>query len=137
MQPPSRKSRPDTCLVVEDNAFDQQMMSRAVVCSGHAMQVVVAGTLKAARETLGQGTIRLILLENSLPDGLGANFVLELASDPRFAHIPVIMFSDWPSPFMWDKAAAAGVACLVSKSEFGARHVNEALCYTRSRQRVI
>ena len=69
----------------------------------------------------------MILLDNNLPDGLGANFAVELSHDPAFSKIPVIMVSDWPSPFMWAKATAAGVLHVVNKSDFGARYVHAAV----------
>jgi len=69
----------------------------------------------------------LILLDNNLPDGVGAEFALELAGNPQHASIPVIMVSDWPTPFMWEKAASAGVLYVVNKAEFGVRYVEQAL----------
>ena len=116
-----------TCLIVEDSQFDQQMMTRVVGRSQKDMQVKIAATLHSAREALVAGTIALILLDNNLPDGIGANFALELAADPKHAHIPVIMVSDWPTPFMWEKAASAGVLYVVNKAEFGVRYVEQAL----------
>lgn len=122
--PPPRKA---TCLIVEDSQFDQQMMTRVIARSHGKMQVQVAATLKSAREALALEEISLILLDNNLPDGIGANFALELASDSKHADIPVIMVSDWPTPFMWEKAAAAGVLYVVNKAEFGVRYVEQAL----------
>jgi len=128
--------RLDTCLIVEDSEFDQQMMSRIVSRSHRDMQIEVANTLHSARKALGRGRVSLILLDNNLPDGLGANFALELASDQRFAGIPIIMVSDWPSPFMWEKAASADVLYVVNKAQFGARYVREALKHVRDRRRL-
>ncbi|QUJ76451.1 response regulator [Sulfitobacter albidus] len=116
-----------TCLIVEDSRFDQLMMTRVIAKSAQRMGVKVAATLQSAREALAEGQISLILLDNNLPDGIGANFALELASDPRLAQIPVIMVSDWPTPFMWEKAASAGVLYVVNKSEFGTQYVQQAM----------
>lgn len=116
-----------TCLIIEDSQFDQLMMTRVVSRSSEQMRIVVVSTLKTAREALATGGVSLILLDNRLPDGLGADFALELASDPKHAAIPVIMVSDWPTPFMWEKAASAGVLCVVSKAEFDVRYVEKAL----------
>ncbi|WP_386629596.1 hypothetical protein [Sulfitobacter geojensis] len=41
--------------------------------------------------------------------------------------IPVIIVSDWPSPFMWEKASTAGVAYVLSKTEFDGRYVHAVL----------
>ncbi len=117
----------DTCLIIEDSQFDQQMMTRVITKSYEQVKVEVASTLQSAREALARGRVSLILLDNNLPDGIGANFALELASDPDFSSIPVIMVSDWPTPFMWEKAASAGVLYVVNKAEFGTRYVKQAL----------
>lgn len=116
-----------TCLIIEDSTFDQQMMTRVIARTQQKMQIEVASTLQLAREALTRGHIGLILLDNNLPDGLGANFAQELASNTRLSSIPIIMVSDWPTPFMWEKAASAGVLYVVNKSEFGARYVEQAM----------
>lgn len=121
------QSQNATCLIVEDSQFDQQMMTRVVGRSRGKMQVKVAATLQSARKSLASGKISLILLDNNMPDGLGAEFALELASDPQLSSIPVIMVSDWPTPFMWEKAASAGVLYVVKKAEFGVRYVDQAM----------
>lgn len=116
-----------TCLIIEDSQFDQQMMSRVIDRSQGKMRVEVAATLQSARKALAVGKISLILLDNNLPDGVGAEFALELASDPNLSSIPVIMVSDWPTPFMWEKAASAGVLYVINKAEFGVRYVEQAM----------
>jgi CheY-like chemotaxis protein len=116
-----------TCLIVEDSDFDHRMMSRVIGRSAADMRVQIATTLQSAREALSRNAISLILLDNNLPDGNGANFALELANDPKLKLIPVIMVSDWPTPFMWDKAAKAGVLYVVNKSEFNVRFFKSAL----------
>ncbi|UWR22271.1 response regulator [Sulfitobacter sp. S190] len=121
------RHRGQTCLIIEDSQFDQQMMTRVMTRNYGHIRVEVASTLESARTALKRGGVSLILLDNNLPDGIGANFALELASDPALGRIPVIMVSDFPTPFMWEKAASAGVLYVVNKSEFGARYVAEAL----------
>lgn len=103
------------------------MMSRVMARAPGKMRVVLAGTLASARAALASGEVELILLDNNLPDGVGANFALELASDPRHRRTPVIMVSDWPTPFMWEKAASAGVIYVVNKAEFGVQYVVQAM----------
>ena len=116
-----------TCLIVEDSEFDSIKMTRVINRSVNSMGVKVATTLQSAREALSEGGLSLILLDNNLPDGFGADFVQELARDKQLALIPVIMVSDWPSPFMWEKAASAGVHYVLNKAEFNARYVLSAL----------
>lgn len=123
------------CLIVEDSVFDSEKMSRVVNQSNKSMGVRVASTLQAAREMLAEAAPAFILLDNNLPDGLGANFALELAQDDRLASIPVVMVSDWPSPFMWEKAQSAGVLYVVDKAGFDARYVHAAIKATREKRR--
>lgn len=120
----SRFKPSGTCLIIEDSEFDRERLTRIIGKSQHDMQVELAPTLRSARDTLSRQRINLILLDNNLPDGLGANFALELAKDPKLAQIPVILVSDWPSPFMWEKAQSAGVAFVLSKTEFDSRYVH-------------
>jgi DNA-binding response OmpR family regulator len=126
----------ESCLIIEDSQFDSIRMERVVNKSLGQIPIAVATTLDDARARLREGRMDLILLDNNLPDGLGANFALELAQDDEFAQIPVIMVSDWPSPFMWDKAASAGVLYVVNKMEFDGHHLHAAANAAR-RQRAI
>lgn len=122
-----RRHHPPTCLIVEDSEFDRERMCRVVRKSRSDMHIQQAVDLRSAREALQSGGIRLILLDNNLPDGLGADFAVELSQDPQLSGIPIIMVSDWPSPFMWQKAASAGVAYVLSKSEFDGRYLRAML----------
>ena len=127
MQTHQKAGRQRTCLIIEDNEVDQIKMTRVVERSPHRMCARIATTLHAARHALAKGKPGLILLDNNLPDGLGANFAQELASDPALADVPKIIVSDWPSPFMWEKAASAGVAYVLSKAEFDGRYIHAAM----------
>jgi DNA-binding response OmpR family regulator len=111
-------------------------MTRVMEKSRHNLKVEVAATLRRARAALARGQTELILLDNNLPDGLGANFALELARDAKLSSIPVILVSDWPSPFMWEKAASAGVTYVLNKTDFNTRYVNAALQKSRKRKTV-
>ena len=115
------------CLIIEDSTFDQRMMIRALEMTDQTMDVQVVSTLDDARQALADGPVSLILLDNNLPDGKGANFALELSKHADWARIPVVIVSDWPSPFMWQKAQMAGVACVVNKSDFTAETIIQAL----------
>lgn len=126
--------RVPTCLIIEDSRFDQQRMTRMINKFAEDMQVYVATTLREARRTLAENRVSMILLDNNLPDGLGADFAIELADLKVFSHIPVVMVSDWPSPFMWEKAATAGVLHVVNKAEFGKHYLMDALRHAKTRQ---
>lgn len=127
-------ARPETCLIVEDSDFDREKLTRVLQKTKGEMRIEIASTLQSARRALKNNEPALILLDNNLPDGLGADFALELAKDARLSDVPIIMVSDWPSPFMWEKAASAGVAYVLSKSEFHVRYVRSVLRANRNRK---
>ncbi|MEM6886753.1 MAG: response regulator [Pseudomonadota bacterium] len=120
-----------TCLIVEDSSFDQEKLRRIMNHSFPQLQVEIAGTIAHARTKMAEYQITVILLDNSLPDGTGANFAIELRKDAAFRNIPIIMVSDWPTPFMFSKAEQAAVAHVVNKSDFGARYVHNVLAPKR------
>ncbi|MEX0280696.1 MAG: response regulator [Arenibacterium sp.] len=115
------------CLIIEDSNFDQKMMERVVQRTEGSFNVQVVSTLSDARRVLAEEPVSIILLDNNLPDGKGANFALELSKDQNLSDIPVIIVSDWPSPFMWQKAQLAGVSSVVNKSEFNSELILAAL----------
>lgn len=116
----------NVCLIVEDSLLDQEKMRRLLTRSFNNIKVEVASTINEARDKLKRHKMSLILLDNNLPDGKGANFAIEIAETGRHNHIPMIIVSDWPSPFMFDKAQSAGVSQVVNKADFGARHIHAA-----------
>lgn len=118
---------PNTCLIIEDSDFDRERLCRVVRKVKPGMRIEQAAHLGSAREALEAGNITVILLDNNLPDGLGADFAIELAKDPHLSDIPIIMVSDWPSPFMWQKAEMAGVAHVLSKADFDGRYLISAM----------
>lgn len=116
-----------TCLIVEDSTFDQEKMRRVISRSFPNMEIEVAATIERAHRKLLTHNVTVILLDNSLPDGIGAEFAMELRDYPAFEKTPIIMVSDWPTPFVYDKAEKAKVAHVVNKSDFGARFVHNVL----------
>ena len=88
-------------------------------------------TVGHARAHIMRHSVDLILLDNGLPDGFGVDFAMELRNTPRFAKIPVVIISDWPTPFMYDKASAARVGMVLGKDDFQPRHVRDALRFAR------
>ena len=102
----------ETCLIVEDSSFDCEKMTRVMQRTREDMRIEVASSLRAARRVLEKGSLSLILLDNNLPDGLGADFVQELQA---------------ALALNLGEAAAAGVAYVLSKTEFDGRYVRAAL----------
>lgn len=120
------------CLIVEDCVRDQQMLTQAVRYAQKDMVVQIVSTIRDARRALLRGPVSLILLENTLPDGRGVELALELSQHARFCSVPMIIATDWPSPFMWHKAKKAGVRHVVDKSEFGPALIRDVLNIGRS-----
>lgn len=111
-------ARENVCLIVDDVEFDRRMMRR--VFSKHCpdMPLIVARNLTEARQKLKERTVSIVFLDNALPDGMGVDFVAELSHDKDLSRVPVVIVSDFPSPFMYAKAQAANVREVWSKREF-------------------
>lgn len=105
------------CLLIEDSEFDQRLIKRVLTELG-IEHLDMVGTIGAARAYLSRQKVELILLDNGLPDGLGVDFALELKKVSRLSSIPVVIISDWPTPFMFDKALMARVRQVLRKDEF-------------------
>ncbi|SMX35803.1 hypothetical protein MAA8898_00649 [Maliponia aquimaris] len=82
------------------------------------MPLVVARTLTEARARLAERNVSILFLDNALPDGMGIDLLAEMTADSRMCRIPVVLVSDFPSPFMYAKAQAAQVCEVWSKREF-------------------
>ena len=106
------------CLIVDDAAVDREMMMRTLARQHPVPHVLTASSLAEARQHLARSGISLLFLDNMLPDGVGADFLSELAARSDWRRVPVVMVSDWPSPFMFDKARAANVLAVWSKGDF-------------------
>lgn len=124
------------CLLVEDSEFDQRRIRRVLDHLG-IQKLDVADSLGAARAFLSTSRVDLILLDNGLPDGLGVDFALELKEQPNLANIPVVMVSDWPTPFMYDKALIARVRQVLRKDEFNLARAIKVLSFSREMPRTI
>lgn len=118
------------CLLIEDSDFDQRRISR-ILARGVPVELEIASSLSDARGKLADAAFDLILLDNSLPDGLGVDFAAELRQNKSLTEIPILMISDWPTPFMYDKASAARVGMVLGKDDFQPRHIREALRFAR------
>ncbi len=114
------------CLLVEDSDFDLKRFGRILKASV-PMELHVATCLNDARKILAQLPVNLIILDNMLPDGLGVDFANLLRKTVRWSKVPIVMVSDHPTPFLYDKANAANIAFVLTKDMFQPRHVRDAL----------
>ncbi|EIE49919.1 hypothetical protein AL036_19695 [Salipiger aestuarii] len=108
-------------LVIEDSAADREMFRRVLgqICAAD-VQVCFAADLATARQRLDEHLVAFIILDNVLPDGRGADFISELAQHRDWQKIPVLVVSDWPTPFMFDKVRNARAKAILSKDDFRA-----------------
>jgi two-component system alkaline phosphatase synthesis response regulator PhoP len=84
-----RKMAMKTILCVEDHQDYQFLISRVL----KDYTVLVAPTIKEAREMLERQPVQLILLDMVLPDGDGLKFFSMIQSEDAYKHIPVIFLS--------------------------------------------
>lgn len=127
MEPPRPEPPRPNVLLIEDTESDMERMRRILVRQQHPVTPIPAGSLASARAALSNSDISLIFLDNSLPDGSGADFVLEAAANPEWAAIPIVVVSDWPTPFMYAKLKAANVRHVWTKSDFNPASVEDLL----------
>ncbi|KGM49075.1 response regulator [Pseudooceanicola atlanticus] len=121
------------CLVVEDSEVDRLRFSRIFSHAKPACSVDFAPSLSSARTKLMDEDYQMIFLDNSLRDGLGADFAMELAGSRRMGAIPIVMVSDWPSPFMYAKARSANVKEVLTKDQFNSNVLQGLLPYGMTR----
>ncbi len=112
-------------LVVEDELGDRLIIMREFKRINRRLTLEFAHNLNEARIAIRKVSFQGVILDNSLPDGKGADFALELANYKATARLPVFMLSGWPSPFMDHKATKANVRAVYSKEEFGARQAHQ------------
>jgi len=94
MAPPDGRTEPGRILVVDDTAFNRQLLARLLKGLGH--EPVEAGDGRAALERLRQADappIDVILLDILMPVMDGYETLAELAADPALRHLPVIVIT--------------------------------------------
>lgn len=125
-----RPNRLPHCLLVEDSDFDQRRIAH-LLARGTQVELTIVRTIAEARGAIARTRFDLILLNNLLPDGLGVDFAAEIRGNRETPFVPIIMISDFASPFMYDKAMAAKVSIVVDKDKFQPKHVQDALQFAR------
>ncbi|WP_136441421.1 response regulator [Pacificoceanicola onchidii] len=131
--------QPLTCLVVDDSEMDRFTLRRVLHRLEPELQLVMVTTLEEARRCLSAGGVDFVVLDNSLPDGNGADFVMELSEDVRFDGIPVLIVTGWPSPFIFAKAKMANVKHVLAKDQLRGEStlglIKECIAAARAAQR--
>lgn len=94
-------------LAVEDDARNAALLRAALEPAGY--ELLVAGSLAAARRWLTEDRPDLVLLDVGLPDGSGLDLARELRGSPTTAGVPIIVSSARVLP--GDRAAAEAAGC--------------------------
>jgi two-component system, chemotaxis family, response regulator Rcp1 len=109
-------------LVVEDNKADQLIMKEAfkeacAACELHMANdgVEAIAFLNRQGEFKSAPKIDLILLDLNLPKKNGREVLQEIKSNPKFKHLPVLVFSNSESPQDICQCYALGVNAYINK----------------------
>ncbi len=78
-------------LVVDDNAFNRDMLARGLHRQKHYFALASNG--KQALDMLQSGAFDLVLLDILMPEMDGFETLAQIKADPKLSHIPVIMIS--------------------------------------------
>lgn len=83
--------REGSLLVVDDNALNRDLLSRQLARKGYLVATAENG--RDALERLEEQAFDLVLLDILMPEMDGIEVLRRIKSEPRWAHIPVIMIS--------------------------------------------
>lgn len=119
--------KPQACLLVEDCKFDRKRILRALSAIESDIDIVEATSISEAREKLSERKFDLIMLDNSLPDGLGLILVQEVHQTAKFADLPVIMVSGDDSEALAKAALDTGCTDFLTKDDLDPIRLSDAI----------
>src|SRR5260370_23548192 len=85
------KPRTATVLIADDNSEARRMLESRVKREGHA--VLLAENGRQALELMERQDVDMILLDIYMPEKDGFEVLAAVKSDPRWAHVPILMIS--------------------------------------------
>jgi CheY-like chemotaxis protein len=106
---------PRRVLVVEDNPADLRLIREALAEANPAADILAAADADQAVALLESGAADLVLLDLNLPRADGHELLATLRSDPRWAPLPVVVFSSSDSPADIRRAYQGMANCYVTK----------------------
>jgi len=106
---------PKSCLIVEDDAFEMRQLQRLVRAMNRRLVLVSVCSIREAKVHLRRTRFDLILLDNVLPDGYGIELAMELSHSQRHCMTPMAIVSEWPTPFIFEKAKRANAIKVLRK----------------------
>ena len=106
-----------SCLIVDDDADDQEIFSIAMEDLGHACDCMFASNGLEALDHLNEGKKLpdYIFLDLNMPRLNGLQCLAEIKKQERLEHIPVIMFSTSSEKSYAEEARRLGAAAFLTK----------------------
>lgn len=86
---PTVRHRPPPAYVVEDDVMILRLLSEVAASVG--LEPLTFTRLSSARRALRERLPAVLLLDDDLPDGRGADLLGELRANPRTRHVDVIV----------------------------------------------
>ena len=83
----------ETCLLVDDDELDRAAVRHAIERQRPDAQVIEFGTLQEARTYLDRAHADIVLLDNRLPDGSGAELATDLQRRPDMSETPIFVIT--------------------------------------------
>ncbi|MDF3071660.1 MAG: phoB [Polyangiaceae bacterium] len=104
-----------TLLVVDDEPAIQKMLHKRGEKDG--FQVIGALTLREGLRRAVEDAPDIILLDMSLPDGMGSQLLKQLQAEPRTRHIPIVVWSGMDRTETREKVLRAGAVAYLHKND--------------------
>lgn len=104
-------------LIIEDQVLFRTIMQDMLTAEG--FNVIVAKDASNAMQLINTLTIDCVITDLYMPDIDGIEFILQLRKNPKYRHIPIIMYTSEKSEEIKNKALAAGVSTFISKPSTG------------------
>jgi len=114
-------------LIIDDDADNCDLLSRALGRAGHAVQC--AAGYREAMKALVASTPDLVVLDVLMPAMDGITLLEVIRSSPRWVFLPVVILTAYPEDPRLAEVAALGVNRVFAKTRYDlndlVRHVGE------------
>jgi CheY-like chemotaxis protein len=110
------KTRQVDVLIIEDQQFDVELITRALQIQAPDLTAAVATTGAAALEYLQTHLPRAILLDLHLPDMDGCEVLRQIRKDSRSHTIPVLVLSGLAADRQRNEAHRLGISGYINKT---------------------
>src|SRR5262245_60507478 len=121
-----------TVLLIDASPDDQRMIREELAqISGQPYSIEIATTLSAGLVRLRRGGIDVILLDLSLPDGIGLTTLLRL--QPKASEIPILVLVGRNDEELGAEAVSRGALDFLVKQQVVSNLLDKALRYATER----